>query len=140
MTDGVSLTVQLVCHPITDGIRFDTRLSTTSQLADEMHQACAKGANKMADRYTKIVLTVIAAALSVLAVDSVLSGPTETHSQTKTQQHCVWTHIYDQGEPNVGSDGNVDFSKGSNWKTVSEGGWELKVALDNNYVFEKCEP
>jgi hypothetical protein len=46
----------------------------------------------------------------------------------------------DQGEPNIGRDGNIDFSKGPNWKGVSDGGWELKAVSQNNYVFEKCEP
>lgn len=94
----------------------------------------------MIDRYTKVVLTIIAVALSVLAVGSISKGPAETHAQTKPQRQCVWTHIMDQGEPNIGSDGNVDFSKGSNWKKVSDGGWELKATAENNYVFEKCEP
>jgi hypothetical protein len=94
----------------------------------------------MADRYTKVALTIIAVALSVLAVESMWTGPVETHARTKPQLHCVWTHIMDQGEPNVGSDGNIDFSKGPNWKKVSEEGWQLKAVAENNYVFEKCEP
>src|SRR2546428_6791284 len=97
-----------------------------------------KGARTMADRYTKGVLTIIAAALSVLAVESISRGPAETHAQTKPQKQCVWTHILDQGEPNIGEDGKIDFSKGPNWKKVSEGGWELKIVSEYNYVFEKC--
>jgi len=85
-------------------------------------------------------MTVTAVALSVLAMESISRGPLETHAQTKTQRHCVWTHIVDQGEPNIGEDGNVDFSKGWNWKKVSDEGWELKVVSGDNYVFEKCEP
>ena len=94
----------------------------------------------MADRYTKAAVTIIALALSVLAVESILTGPAETHAQAKPQRRCVWTYISDQGSPNVGQDGNVDFSKGANWEKVSEGGWELKVVSENNYVFERCEP
>ena len=94
----------------------------------------------MTDRYSKVVLTIIAAAMSVLAVEAISRGPVETHAQTKPQQHCVWTHIMDQGEPNIGGDGNVDFSKGPNWQKVSEEGWQLKAVTDNNYLFEKCEP
>jgi hypothetical protein len=94
----------------------------------------------MADRYTRVAVTIIAVALSVLAVESISRGPVETHAQTKPQRHCVWTHIMDQGEPNIGEDGNIDFAKGPNWKKVSDEGWELKVVSENNYVFEKCEP
>jgi hypothetical protein len=56
------------------------------------------------------------------------------------QLRCVWTHILDMGEPNIGSDGNIDFSKASNWQQMSNAGWELKAVSENNYVFEKCEP
>ena len=98
-----------------------------------------KGAKQMNDRYLRGVLTIIAIALSVLAVQS-LSNGIPAHAQTKPQRHCVWTHINDQGEPNIGQDGNVDFTKGPNWKRVSEEGWELKVVVEHNYVFEKCEP
>ncbi len=94
----------------------------------------------MSDRYTKVTLSVIAAALSVLAVESVTRGPAEAHAQARAQRHCVWTHINDSGEPNVGDDGQIDFSKGWNWQKVSQDGWELKVVSESNYVFEKCEP
>ena len=94
----------------------------------------------MADRYIRSVLTIIAVALSVLAVQSISNGLSPAHAQTKPQRHCVWTHIIDQGEPNIGEDGNIDFTKGPNWKRVSEEGWELKVVEQHNYVFEKCEP
>ena len=94
----------------------------------------------MAVRYIRSALTIITVALSVLAVQSISKGPVQTHTQTKPQRHCVWTYINDQGEPNIGQDGNIDFTKGGNWKRVSEEGWELKVVKENNYVFEKCEP
>jgi hypothetical protein len=94
----------------------------------------------MADRYIRSALRIIAVALSVLAVQSISKGPVQTYAQTKPQRHCVWTYIIDQGEPNIGQDGNIDFTKGRNWNRVSEEGWELKVVKENNYVFEKCEP
>jgi len=94
----------------------------------------------MKDKYTQSVLTLIAVTLSVLAVQSVSNGLLPTRAQAKSQLRCVWTHINDQGEPNIGSDGNVDFTKGPNWKKVSDEGWTLKTVEQNNYVFEKCEP
>jgi hypothetical protein len=99
-----------------------------------------KGAKKMADRYIRSALTIIALALWVLAFQSISKGLVQTHAQTKPPRHCVWTHINDQGEPNIGEDGNIDFTKGPNWKRVSEEGWELKAVEEHNYVFEKCEP
>jgi hypothetical protein len=44
-------------------------------------------------------------------------------------------------QPNIGENGQVDFSKGPNWKKVSDDGWELKgvKANSNTYIFEKCE-
>ena len=94
----------------------------------------------MADRYIRSALTIIAVALTVLAVQAISTEPVQTHAQTKPQRHCVWTYINDQGEPHIGQDGNIDFTKGKNWNRVSEEGWELKVVKENNYVFEKCEP
>jgi hypothetical protein len=94
----------------------------------------------MADMYIRRALTTTAVALSVLAVQSISKGPEQTHAQTKSQRHCVWTYINDQGEPNIGQDGNIDFTKGKNWNRVSEEGWELKVVKEDNYVFQKCEP
>jgi hypothetical protein len=94
----------------------------------------------MADRYTKAVLSIIGVALTVIAVESIARARAETHAQTKPQLHCVWTHILDQGEPNIGENGNVDFSKGQNWKRLSDEGWVLKAVSEHNYVFERCEP
>ena len=94
----------------------------------------------MGDRYIRSMLTIIAIALVVLATESISNGLLRTNAQAKSERHCVWTYINDQGEPNIGQDGAVDFSKGPNWKKVSEAGWELKVVEQHNYVFEKCEP
>jgi hypothetical protein len=78
--------------------------------------------------------------IPVIVMNEVKVKPVETPAQANAQRRCVWTHIVDSGEPNVGSDGNVDFSRGANWQQVSGTGWELKVVSENNYVFEKCEP
>lgn len=91
----------------------------------------------MTGRYVPTVLTMIAVGLWILVFLSLTNGL--THAQTPAQRHCVWTHINDQGEPNIGEDGDVDFSKGKNWQRVSDEGWELKVANGDNYIFEKCD-
>jgi len=79
--------------------------------------------------------------IPVIVMNEVRLKPVETRTQqVNPQRRCVWTHIVDGGEPNVGSDGTVDFSKGWNWQQVSGSGWELKAIVENNYVFEKCEP
>jgi hypothetical protein len=87
----------------------------------------------------KSVLITLALVLSILATQWISNGLLKAQAQTKPARHCVWTYIRDLGEPNIGEDGNVDFSKGSNWKRLSDEGWELKVVKQDNYIFERCE-
>ena len=86
-------------------------------------------------------LTALGIVLLVFAAQLISSALLTTHAQSKPARHCVWTYIHDAGEPNIGEDGQVDFSKGPNWKRVSDEGWELKAVKSNGdvYVFEKCE-
>ena len=89
----------------------------------------------------KSALTIFGTVLAVLVTQSISSALLSTHAQAKPQRHCVWTYIQDQGQPNIGEDGQIDFSKGPNWKKVSDEGWELKGVKENNgtYIFERCE-
>jgi hypothetical protein len=88
----------------------------------------------------KSILKILGIVLLVL-VTQAMSSLLNTHAQTKPQRHCVWTYIEDAGQPNIGEDGKIDFSKGPNWKRVSDEGWELKgvKASTNTYIFERCE-
>jgi hypothetical protein len=88
----------------------------------------------------RTVLTVIVLVLAILASHLILDAVSKAHAQTKPPHHCVWTYINDSGEPNIGEDGAIDFSKGPNWKKLSDEGWELKAVKENNYIFERCEP
>jgi hypothetical protein len=92
----------------------------------------------MADRYIRRVLTVIAFALSVLAVQSISAGLLHTHAQVKAHRQCFWT-IVDMGHPDIGGDGKIEFNKVQNWKRLSEQGWELKAVDRGHYIFERCE-
>jgi hypothetical protein len=89
----------------------------------------------------KTLLTTLAIVLLVLVTQSISSGLFSAHAQEKRQRHCVWTYIDDAGQPNIGEDGQIDFSKGPNWKKVSDEGWELKAIKpgSNTYIFERCE-
>jgi hypothetical protein len=89
----------------------------------------------------KSILKTLGIVLLVLVTQAMSSALLNTHAQTKPQRHCVWTYIEDAGQPNIGEDGNIDFSKGPNWKRVSDEGWELKgvKASTNTYIFERCE-
>ncbi|HLH29767.1 MAG TPA: hypothetical protein VKY31_01100 [Terriglobia bacterium] len=89
----------------------------------------------------KSALNAAGIVLLVLATQWTSSALLTTHAQSKPSRHCVWTYIHDVGEPNIGEDGQVDFSKGPNWKRVSDEGWELKAVKTNgdSYIFEKCE-
>ena len=94
----------------------------------------------MTDRYVKRVLTIIALALTALAVQSLSNGLFPAHAQTKPARHCIWTYVNDEGHPNIGHDGTVEFNKGGLWKKMSDEGWELKaIDQQNDYIFEKCE-
>jgi len=94
----------------------------------------------MTDRYTKIILTVIAVALTALVLQHQFMNPATVHAQAgRVPQHCVWTYITDQGRPNLGKNGAVDLFD-PNWKKVSDGGWQLKAyAQGGSYLFERCE-
>ena len=92
----------------------------------------------MTDAYTKTALSIIAAALIALVLQhQFLSAQAQTPKAPS--QHCVWTHLTDQGRPNLGKNGQVDLSD-PDWKKVSDEGWHLKVFAQNGtYVFERCE-
>ena len=94
----------------------------------------------MTDRYTKIILTIIAAALIALVLQQQFMTSTSAHSQAaKASQRCVWTYITDQGRPNLGKNGAIDLAD-ADWKKVSDEGWQLKVwAQNGTYVFERCD-
>jgi hypothetical protein len=89
----------------------------------------------------KSLLTVLGIVLLVLITQSISSSLSNAHAQERRLRHCVWTYINDVGQPNIGEDGQIDFSRGPNWKKVSEEGWELKAIKENSntYIFERCE-
>ncbi len=96
----------------------------------------------MLDRYSKAVLTVIAASLMVLAADSLSRLlPTARAESNPKQKRCVWTQVIEGGKPSLGENGTVKL--GREWQPVSDGGWELKGAVwavnQGVYLFEKCE-
>jgi hypothetical protein len=93
----------------------------------------------MIDRYTKVVLTIIAIALIALVLQHQFINPATAQAQASKAQHCVWTYIRDQGRPNLGENGRVDLHD-PDWKKVSDEGWQLKaVAQGGSYLFERCE-
>jgi hypothetical protein len=94
----------------------------------------------MTDRYSKTILTMIAAALLAMVLQNQFANPTaQAQTPRAPQQHCVWTYLTDQGRPNLGKNGQVDLSD-PDWKKVSDEGWHLKVFAQNGtYVFERCE-
>jgi len=94
----------------------------------------------MTDRYTKTILTVIAAALIALVLRQQFMTSTSAHAQAaEASQRCVWTYITDQGRPNLGKNGAIDLAD-ADWKKVSDEGWQLKVwAQNGTYVFERCD-
>jgi len=92
----------------------------------------------MVDRYTKAVLTVIAASLLVLAADAVLrSLPAVRAQSSAVRKRCLWTSVVETGKPSLGQNGQVKL--GREWQAVSDGGWELKGIDPAAYIFEKCE-
>ena len=93
----------------------------------------------MTDRYTKIILTIIAVALMALVLQHQFNPATAHAQEGKAAQHCVWTYLTDEGRPNLGKTGQVDLQD-ADWKKVSNEGWHLKVWEQNGtYVFERCE-
>lgn len=92
----------------------------------------------MSDKFLKLVLAVIAVALSVLAFQSVSAGWFKTHAQTRARRQCFWT-IVDMGHADIDGDGKIEFNKAQNWKRLSEEGWELKAVDRGHYIFEKCD-
>ena len=94
----------------------------------------------MSDRYTRIILTIIAIALLAMVLQNQFANPVISHAQAgKAPQHCVWTYLTDQGRPNIGKNGQVDLQD-PDWKKLSNEGWQLKVwAQNGTYVFERCE-
>jgi hypothetical protein len=94
----------------------------------------------MADRYTKVILTVIALALVAVVIQRQFRNPERVQAQAgKAPQHCVWTYLTDQGRPNLGKNGIVDLHD-PDWKKVSDEGWQLKAVGQNGlYMFERCE-
>ena len=94
----------------------------------------------MTDKYMKRLLTIIAVALSVLAIQSLSSRDFRVQAQSKNLRRCLWTYVHDTGRPNVGQDGTVEFNKNGVWKRMSDEGWELKaVNKESDYIFERCE-
>jgi hypothetical protein len=62
----------------------------------------------MADRYIRRVLTVIAFALSVLAVQSISAGLLHTHAQVKAHRQCFWTIVLPTFVSSSHSDRSID--------------------------------
>jgi hypothetical protein len=93
----------------------------------------------MTDLYIRRLLTIIAFAVSVLMIVTISRGPSPVSAQTtKPRQHCVWSYVHDSGAPNIGENGEVA-TKDKDWQRMSDGGWQLKTASNENYVFERCE-
>ena len=93
----------------------------------------------MTDRYTKIILTVIAVALTAWVLQLQFTNRPVQAQTGKAPQHCVWTYITDQGRPNLGKNGDIDLHDPDR-KRASDEGWQLKAVPQKGlYVFERCE-
>ena len=58
-------------------------------------------------------------------------------ARTVGQRKCDYTYISDNGAPNIGKDGKIEYS--DEWKTVLENGWLLNMTVGGQgYIFEKC--
>jgi len=118
----------------------------------------------MVDRYTKVVLTVIALCLVVLTA-SVLFPTAEAQSapqpqpavqgqvtaqaqSTPPKKRCVWTVVGEHTMNKLGVNGEIKL--GTELQSMSEKGWELKATYQpgsslggksvfNAFVFERCE-
>jgi hypothetical protein len=55
---------------------------------------------------------------------------------TEGRQICDYTYINDSMRPEIGQNGAIKYNDA--WKAVVEGGWKLKTASDEMYVFERC--
>ncbi len=92
----------------------------------------------MTDRFTRVLLVVIALATGVLAVRSAGILPI-ARAQAPPSQRCYWTYIRDLQRPGIGENGKIEFN-GDNWRKLSEEGWRLVAfAPPGLYMFERCE-
>jgi len=73
-----------------------------------------------------IVLTAV-----VFSAESV-----RAQEKTEGKQICDYTYIEDSMRPNIGPNGTIRYN--DKWKLVVEGGWKLKIATEDIYVFERC--
>ena len=90
------------------------------------------------DAYVKVMLTVIAAALSVLASRAVWDATPSAQAAEppKAGIVCEWSYVRDNGEPDIGANGQVQMDEA--WTAMSRGGWQLRSGANPVYVFERC--
>jgi hypothetical protein len=62
--------------------------------------------------------------------------PVRAQEPAEGRQICDYTYINDSMRPEIGQNGAVRYNP--EWKAVVEGGWKLKTASNEMYVFEKC--
>ena len=102
------------------------------------------------DCYTKLILTVIAAALVLIGFQLTLNNispaqaasPPSTETKAVPQNKvCTWSYLGDSGSPELGEAGKVKMD--DDWTTMSKGGWRLVAVkagtTDDHYVFERCQ-
>ena len=76
--------------------------------------------------------------LAGIALTAAVFGAAPVRAQEKAEgpQICDYTFINDSMRPEIGQNGVIKYNAA--WKAVVEGGWKLKAASDEMYVFEKC--
>jgi hypothetical protein len=62
--------------------------------------------------------------------------PVGAQEKPEGKQICDYTYINDSMRPEIGQNGAIRYN--DSWKAVVEGGWKLKTASDEMYVFERC--
>ena len=76
-------------------------------------------------------------ALIGFAAGACVAAASPMHVATaQSNQRCHYTYFVDNGEPNIGESGDIEYDE--DWKGVLESGYHLKLVTGAVYIFELC--